>query len=53
MAERICVDCVTKWLPKALQTGRMTWDKLHPRVKAIMVREGYDKKGQKIVTVFK
>jgi len=49
----LCTECIIRWLPQALQSGRMTWDRLHPRIKAIMVRNGYGKDGKKIVTVLK
>lgn len=48
-----CPTCVIKWLPQALQSGKMQWDKLHPRIKAILVRSGYDKKGAPVVTKLK
>lgn len=49
----LCKACILKWLPDALRTGRMQWEKLHPRVKAILAREGYDRTGRKQESVLK
>jgi len=48
-----CEKCVLAWLPAALKTGKMKYATLHPRIKAILDRHGYDKNGDKKITVMK
>lgn len=43
----LCEKCILKWLPENLRSGKMKWENLHPRVRAILVRNGYDRTGNK------
>ena len=48
-----CEKCVIAWLPGALRSGKMRWEKLHPRIRAILDRHGYDHTGNKKGSVLK
>ena len=37
----VCYSCLVKWIPEAIRTGRMTWEKINPLSKHTLLAGGY------------